>query len=621
MSSLDEAKLTELFTGWVKKSKIYNDFSNDDEQKKFMNVIEFLMKGYKLGNLGERVKGKYFLVNNDVVAGEVTPTGVLYIFVLIGLNARELVNNNTLSSNDVEYFRSKLNFYTNVIDKFSIDAMNSLQGGANRPLSAFVLYGYQTPKYDHVIKYIKDSLGDSDLKLSLKPDTTLPLPQKPPTEELRIPQEQPTANLIQLPTSSPIRPSAPPMLQQFIPQQTQSAPVFPKPSAPPMSPQSIPQHAQSAPVQTTAPPMKMDESVYPQSPFTQSLPDSDLLLYDFPAKRVIKYNPKTQQYEASEYGVPVGFAGKSEDCYGTGYNDCDDFDTILTDTKLLEKLKNGQFDFNSIVAKKINQMNPQLAMDILKSFGFEQVGQMGGFDKIENYSKESSLRYQTVEEWISGLETKGVNKDIISKIRSNNLALTYLRALVEYVNGINKISGAYSTQATSKYLQSIGVSRLPPIKFVESKRDMDSSLLQLANVMRQKHQLASRPFIYPQFAIQQLRGGQNGGEKGAKLRSIILGLIRDLESRGKRLSDKDKVALMSNLDMLDTLETNLEQVRQNLSQYKGWTDAIPDRTQEEVSVGSMGHKLEKYKNCVRQQQNIENGLIEAAKRINDCLTK
>jgi hypothetical protein len=343
--------------------------------------------------------------------------------------------------------------------------------------------------------------------------------------------------------------------------------------------------------------------------------DTRLLIYDLPSKRVIKYNPKNGEYELYINGNKSNFATEGDRCFGTNYNDCPSLKDILenpSDEKLLKALQDGKFDFNTSMGNDFSRMDPKIAMKLLKQFGFDTV-------KIYN----GQYRFQTVDEWLNELSRKGIDPTTIQSIRTNSTAIVYIENLVDYVNRDPKILNhdyPQSQESSSQYLRSLGIKPLPPIKLIETQHRTGDTLLQMANVLKQKHVLSNNPMLYHPFPVHVLPRPQfGGGEKSNKLRFIINGLIKDLESRGKRLSDKDRTALMSNLDMLEQLEDNLEKISQKLTQYRGWSDTIPDRQPEVVSVGLVEDKLAKYKDCVRQQQKLEKGLLDAAKRLDDCL--
>ena len=536
------------------------EFMNDT--KTLSDVGNYLYEGFMKNLLSERVQAKNYSYHTkkDIENENIVPPIILYCFVEMGANARNLENNKIITHDKIDEFRKKLDFGITVDNKFlpSIIVKNIrdlpqtgfpqtslLDGGAigTCKLSEFFDFGYNSEYSGKVLEYISKN-----------------------TEEL-INDKQ-----IKIIDSS------------YISQQPQLPPI----------------------------PVQQQESEY-SKPILTPAPtrDSSLLLYDLPSRQVMDYDAKTGQ--ATVRGVPIEFAKEGEACFGTGYNDCEGLSTVLGDDnqELFNDLKNNKFDFNVAVIKNIQRMSPKNAMKLLDKFGFEII-ESNGFK-----------RYQTIGEWIVSLPRKGVEPNAIDNIKRNILAQNYLSALVDYINGAPKILNPARQQpqeSSSQYLRSLGIKPLPPIKLIETQRRTGDTLLQMANVLKQKHILSTRPMLYPQFAVHVLHGQQlGGGEKSNKLRLIINGLIKDLESRGKKLSDRDRVALMSNLDMLEQLEDNLEKLAQKLTQYRGWTDTIPDRTPEVVSVGSAEDKITKYKDCVRQQQKLEIGLLEAANRLDECL--
>jgi hypothetical protein len=642
MSKLNDELIRKIFSPPFVKNSV-----------ELQNIGEYLRGGFVGGDLEERVKEKNYeyKFNNDVykrdVSGDEINMVVLFYFINMGSHIHKMLNKKEITREIIDDVYIGTNFDISFDDNLTTGNINQkifnddymepvlnkmakfedyfkkkyiLEGGSNMKLKDFISYGftYETNKnqrnilayFHNIDKYFPYKLQYITLASARVP----PLASVHPISPTQPPPRPPSLSGYELPTIQQAQ-----QAQQAQQPPSPHPPVFPLPAQQPPSPPPpvfpLPAQQPPSPPPPVFPlPAQQPPATQPQfiQPPTVNPRDTPLLMYELPSKRVVKYDSNKQSFEAHVGKEQVDFAGEDENCFGTGYKTCNTLTNMLTpgNNQMFDDLKDGRFDFNTNIIRNITRMNPTQAVLILNNFGVEKV------------TVDGRERYQTIREWLNSLRKKGIQQDVIDKISGNGDAIVYLDALIDYVNGIpnylNPVS--QSQESSSQYLRSLGIKPLPPMKLIETQHRTGDTLLQMANVLKQRHILSSNPMLHHPFAVHVLPRPQfGGGEKSNKLRFIINGLIKDLESRGKRLSDKDRTALMSNLDILEQLEDNLEKIAQKLTQYRGWSDTIPDRSPEVVSVGSVEDKIAKYKDCVRQQQKLESGLLDAAERLNRCL--
>jgi len=334
----------------------------------------------------------------------------------------------------------------------------------------------------------------------------------------------------------------------------------------------------------------------------QEFPKSDLIMYDLPQRRTIKYDPKSEKYRVYEDGKEQAFADEDTKCFGTGTKNCQE--TILA---LLDNSGNSlmtELNDATLEEGKVN-IQPEIAIKILEKLGFQKVKSQGASGMI--------TIFESVDQWKNG------------KGNMNEKLASYLRHLVSYVNGnpeiLNHGYKVTSDASDDENLRSIGIKRFPAIPMIPTMRQGNSSIIDIAETMQQQHKLMSDPRLLTSFGVRGIPmfGGQSGGSGGVKIRALIMGLISDLERAGKKLSTKDKDMIIKNIEFLEKLEKSLTQVGQYLSEYRRWIPLIPDGNAETIGFEPIERKIEKYRKCIVEQQNLESGLIGVALQLkNKC---
>jgi hypothetical protein len=275
--------------------------------------------------------------------------------------------------------------------------------------------------------------------------------------------------------------------------------------------------------------------------------------------------------------------------------------------------------FASIARDEIGRINPELAVRILKRFGFNTM-------EIPQHTGRNLIKFESLSSWMKQLENAQIHPNTLQAIRGATHLKTYLSQLVSFVNGNPVIlnSGVVNDKIESEqvdsnsYLGRTKIIMLPRMPLGEPVGDKYTSLQQIARNVTLAHGLmslpASMPFPFPMMRLPGMMvGGASGGS--ATLRPIIRGLITDLSRKGKKLRQSDQDAIEGHLVMLEKLEKSLVKVSQQLSEFKDWISIFPDNKTQKISLGTVESSIDKYRQCVSNHANLELGLINVALKL------
>jgi len=345
----------------------------------------------------------------------------------------------------------------------------------------------------------------------------------------------------------------------------------------------------------------------------QDFPKSSLIMYDLPSRRIVKYDQKSGKYQLFENGKLIDFDDIDEEkCFGLADNGVDCATKLVElftgqDATILNQIKSNPQAFQNVLEHGMVGMQPEFAIKILDKFGFQRNQQ------------DESIKFESVQQWIDGLSTKQNINDIeLKNITQSTSLLNFLRTLVSYINGNTEILNHHGEVSGDKLsndplLKNLNISRYPELPLTPTTKVGKDSFLELANIHRQVGQLRSDPSLFTAFPISVMRGGQSGGSTTVNIRSIIVGLLADLERIGKKLSAKDKNTLMSNIDTLESLESKLGQVGQYLSEYRRWLSIDPEGNKNEfVGMETIESAVHKYRDGIIKQYDIESRLLNVA---------
>lgn len=320
-----------------------------------------------------------------------------------------------------------------------------------------------------------------------------------------------------------------------------------------------------------------------------------------------------------------------DNCYSTQVKgaQCTKFiaDVIISDdpeslAKYLDNLKMDDSAFALTVGKEmeeISNINPTLAVKILRKFGFVE-------RSIPSRGREIK-KFESFGDWIRNLKTKGLTDATIKNIEKATKLKLYLEVLVNFVNTNPAILNSGITDANpesevvdpNSYLGRLGIKMIPRIVSTDDAPDFDThnALLRIADATNIAQRLmavpARMPFPFPIARMPFMSGGAPASS--ATLKSIINGLVGDLARKGKKLRKEDQDKIYGYIDILDKLEKAIAKVTTQLSEFKDWIAIFPDGKNETIGINTIESSIEKFRTCVQQHSRLETGLLNVALKL------
>lgn len=356
-----------------------------------------------------------------------------------------------------------------------------------------------------------------------------------------------------------------------------------------------------------------------------NLPSSSIL--DFTTGDIISV--KDGKFVRKEGAMSVPIELSRDNCYTTQFKGpAEECKKLISDLIFNENASafNTYFSswndsyFAGIAREDIAKVHPDMAVKILKKFGFDVLNVPSGGRTLQ--------KFESLYSWMQKLDSMTPELTAATKdaIRRATHLKTYLGLLVNYVNNnpviLNSGVGAEDPRIESEevdpqsYLGRTKIVMLPRIPLGTVVSDKHDALLKIATTASMAHRLlalpASLPFPFPVARLPGMVGGSVGGS--ATLRPIIRGLIADLTRKGKKLRASDQDTIEKHLDTLDKLEKALVKISQQLSEYKDWVSIFPGK-QQVTSLGSIEGSIDKYRECVSQHANLELGIINVALKL------
>lgn len=352
------------------------------------------------------------------------------------------------------------------------------------------------------------------------------------------------------------------------------------------------------------------------------LPASTIL--DFATGDIIEI--KDNQFVKKEGSIKKPIELTKDNCYTTQFKgpfvECSKFiyELILNeDADALDKYFTNFTDsyFAMKSQEEITNIHPDIAVKILKKFGFET-------DVSSSFGK-TIKKFETVSSWMRRLDQIGITQATQNAIKGATKLLTYLDLLVRFVNlnpvilnsGIGSLDRHVEPLVVdpSSYLGRTKIAMIPRISIGEAVQDKHAALIKIASNANMARKLmaiqSSMPFP---FTVVRLPGMYGGGNSST-LRPIIRGLIDDLARRGKKLRQSDKDAIESHLDKLEKLDKAIAKLAQQLSEYKDWISIFQNNTSGVISLGTIEQSIESYRKCVEQYSGLEMGILNVAGKL------
>jgi hypothetical protein len=298
-------------------------------------------------------------------------------------------------------------------------------------------------------------------------------------------------------------------------------------------------------------------------------------------------------------------------CASTGLDQCDDVYKCLLSGKpevlseCLERLKDG--DMFERARKEVAKMNPKVAVQLLRTFGF----------KPRRESGSNIVLPPTFEEW-SGKLSRTVDAATAEAIKENKKLMKYLRAVVEIVRSNPAIINTNLKDGNvSDFARKTGLSvfrnPFPDRKVSSTVRDgvlftpqvlaqsMQLPLaLQLANVSGR----VRMPF--------QMGGGSSECPTAKNIKDVFNVIYSEMEKNGKVLIDSDKARITATIDKLEKLEKQLMRLMDDAKLFTKLNAAL--NPGQSVSTDNV------TLNDITNASN-ENITADTLGNLNDCITK
>jgi len=319
----------------------------------------------------------------------------------------------------------------------------------------------------------------------------------------------------------------------------------------------------------------------------------------------------TKDFEDAELATALGKSAPS--CASTGIHlpDCSVVYKCLlsgkpeTLSECLDKLRNA--DMFAVARKEVATMNPKVAVQLLRTFGFKPRREAGS----------NVVLPPTFEEW-SGKLSRTVDASTAEAIKGNKKLMEYLRAVVDIVRSNPAIINAdLKNGVLSDFARKTGLTvfrnPFPERRVAESVVDgllfapqqlaqsMQLPLaLQIANVSGR----VRMPF--------QMGGGRAECPNAENIRQAFNMIFAEMEKNGKVLVDSDKARIEATISKLDKLESNLTQLMDDAKLFSKLNAALNPAQ----SVSTENVTLKDITDV--RSQNITG---ETLGNLNDCIVK
>jgi hypothetical protein len=355
-----------------------------------------------------------------------------------------------------------------------------------------------------------------------------------------------------------------------------------------------------------------------------------------------------------------------QNCYTSHFKgDCEDYMTkcVLADNQEEDLKTCVQFlkreNFSDTLKEEVNKMHPYMVFKTLKKLGFK--AKVVSDDPFTN--GRSIKKVQSYGEWISDIERNNKSNLDSSEIQQlkNNVLKTYLTYLTDFMNSNPKILNSdWDGPTMERAGEQVGPTystglKIPQRKEVlrkdvkanESMTRLEQNLLQLKKIKLGfgKHGMSIRSSGLVPTSVPLMLGGdgrvkfmyandvQNGGGPkldlanfsrkygAAALYQMFKELNNQLEMKNKKLTNKSKNRIVSNIEKFKRLEQNviksLEYIRiatEILDALKGTGKVTEDIFSEatlQKFVENNKYLTEKYQKAELDLYSILSALVKA----------
>jgi len=307
---------------------------------------------------------------------------------------------------------------------------------------------------------------------------------------------------------------------------------------------------------------------------------------------------KTEIEAAVKQGAP--------NCATTGINvsDCTDVYKCLlsgrpeTLSECLDKLANA--NMFEVARKEVNKMNPQVAVQLLRTFGFKPRKEAGS----------NTLLPPTFDEWKRKLSGT-VGATTASTILNNSQLMKYLQAVVSIVRSNPAIINTnVQSGLTSDFSRKSGLTifRNPfPEKSVSS--GVIDGVVFNQNQMIPQVPLALRIANISsrmQVPLNLVGGGEDACVNSAQIRKTFKLIFAEMEKNGKVLVESDKARIDASIEKLGKLESQLIKLMEDAKLFARLSEAF--KSDESVTLKDISNV---------RDNTPENTLSN----LNDCINK
>jgi hypothetical protein len=304
---------------------------------------------------------------------------------------------------------------------------------------------------------------------------------------------------------------------------------------------------------------------------------------------------------------------EGNDCFGTKQSECTKFITdifLKQDADAYKKRISKMTDDTFAIAaqNEIKNIHPQIAIQILKSYGFKT------FQINEGTTTKTVM--EGVTPWIKRLEKENVPN--IENVKNNRKMLKFFNMLVHYLNFNPAVFQTHSTQKKENNDVIEGQTKFELKKSQERKLFVPDSQNSIGPVLQSViNKRNVPPVLYGPFArIPLMQGG--GSTSSDKLENIIKKLIDDLKRKGKVLKQSDMDSINLSFKTMKHLEEVMNKLITILSQFRQFSSLLSGEN-ETISISYMDDITSRIRNCVNKMQDLEIGTLKVAEKLEKCI--
>jgi hypothetical protein len=328
----------------------------------------------------------------------------------------------------------------------------------------------------------------------------------------------------------------------------------------------------------------------------------------------------------------------NESCYGTKLtSDCDVvFRCLLTGepknlSRCLGKLKNQ--DMFKVAQREVEKMNPKVALQLLKTFGFN----------VRKEVPTGLVLPPSFEEWVQNILPRSVDEETRKTIIGNQQLMNYLKGVVSLIRNNPDIidkGNQKGPMTPSQYAQRAGLNTFIQPKTVGDRATLSASILEqgvllshpsintfplggLFNNVSNIGMMGTQPFML-----------QGGGVKpqcvnASMLTDMFTVTFSEMERNGKILVEADKKRITESIKRIERLEEQLIKILEDLKLFSKLNTSFNIGRypvgEEEVSLNEVvgassaasitGEAVNNLKNCASQN------ITEQSRLMYDLISK